>query len=66
MWRTASASRRRQITAKEAEIAAKEAEIADQWDGFKQHMAAMQELRDGGKRGHAGLGERPVRAADVQ
>ena len=30
------------------EIAAKEAEIADQWDGFKQHMAAMQELRDGG------------------
>ena len=37
-----------EITAKEAEIAAKEAEIADQWDGFKQHMAAMQELRDGG------------------
>ena len=37
-----------EITAKQAEIAAKEAEIADQWDGFKQHMAAMQELRDGG------------------
>ncbi len=26
----------------------KEQEIADQWDGFKSHMAAMQELRDGG------------------
>ena len=37
-----------QITAKEAEITAKEAEIADQWDDFKKHMAAMQELRDGG------------------
>ena len=37
-----------EITAKQAEITAKEAEIADQWDGFKQHMAAMQELRDGG------------------
>ena len=37
-----------EITAKEAEITAKEAEIDDQWDGFKQHMAAMQELRDGG------------------
>ena len=37
-----------EITATQAEIAAKEAEIADQWDGFKQHMAAMQELRDGG------------------
>lgn len=37
-----------EIAAKEDEIAAKEAEIADQWDGFKQHMAAMQELRDGG------------------
>ena len=40
--------KQQEITAKEAEIAAKEAEIADQWDGFKQHMAAMQELRDGG------------------
>ena len=37
-----------QISAKQAEIAAKEAEIADQWDDFKKHMAAMQELRDGG------------------
>ena len=40
--------KQQEITAKEAEITAKEAEIADQWDGFKQHMAAMQELRDGG------------------
>ena len=37
-----------QIAAKEEEITQKEAEIADQWDGFKKHMAAMQELRDGG------------------
>ena len=37
-----------QITAKEAEITQKEAEIQDQWSDFKQHMAAMQELRDGG------------------
>ena len=36
------------IGVKQQEITAKEAEIADQWDGFKQHMAAMQELRDGG------------------
>ena len=36
------------IGVKEQEITAKQAEIADQWDGFKQHMAAMQELRDGG------------------
>ena len=41
-------AKEQQITAKEAEIAAKEAEIADQWEGFKSHMAAMQELRDGG------------------
>ena len=41
-------AKEQQITAKEAEIAAKEAEIADQWDDFKKHMAAMQELRDGG------------------
>ena len=40
--------KQQEITAKEAEIAAKEAEIADQWDDFKSHMAAMQELRDGG------------------
>ena len=37
-----------QITAKQTEITQKEAEIAGQWDGFKKHMAAMQELRDGG------------------
>ena len=36
------------IAQKEAEIAQKEIEIADQWDDFKQHMAAMQQLRDGG------------------
>ena len=41
-------AKEQQITAKEAEIAAKEAEIAGQWDDFKKHMAAMQELRDGG------------------
>ena len=41
-------AKEQQITAKKAEIAAKEAEIADQWDDFKKHMAAMQELRDGG------------------
>ena len=51
-----------QITAKETEIADKETEIEDkqteienkqteienQWENFKKHMAAMQELRDGG------------------
>ena len=37
-----------QISAKQAEIAQKEQDIADQWEGFKSHMAAMQELRDGG------------------
>ena len=37
-----------QIAAKEQQITEKEAEIADQWGDFKQHMAAMQELRDGG------------------
>ena len=37
-----------QITAKQAEITQKEQDIADQWDDFKGHMAAMQELRDGG------------------
>ena len=37
-----------EITAKQNEIAQKEQEIADQWDDFKSHMAAMQELRDGG------------------
>ena len=37
-----------EITAKQNEIARKEQEIADQWDDFKSHMAALQELRDGG------------------
>ena len=37
-----------EIAAKEQQITEKEAEIADQWEDFKQHMAAMQELRDGG------------------
>ena len=33
---------------KETEIEEKELEIQDQWSDFKKHMAAMQELRDGG------------------
>lgn len=37
-----------EIAAKEQQITEKEAEIADQWGDFKQHMAAMQEMRDGG------------------
>ena len=37
-----------EIAAKEQEIAAKEVEIGSQWDAFKGHMAAMQELREGG------------------
>lgn len=37
-----------EIAAKKQQITEKEAEIADQWGDFKQHMAAMQELRDGG------------------
>ena len=37
-----------EIAAKEQQITEKEAEIADQGGDFKQHMAAMQELRDGG------------------
>ena len=37
-----------EIAAKEQQITEKEAEIADQWGDCKQHMAAMQELRDGG------------------
>ena len=32
----------------EQKISAKEVEIDGQWDDFKKHMAAMQELRDGG------------------
>ena len=41
-------TKKAEIAQKEAEIAQKEVEIADQWEDFKQHMAAMQELRDGG------------------
>ena len=37
-----------EIAAKEQQITEQEAEIADPWGDFKQHMAAMQELRDGG------------------
>ena len=37
-----------EIAVKEQQITEKEAEIADQWGDFKQHMAAMQALRDGG------------------
>mgnify|MGYP002517968249 FL=1 len=44
-----------EISAKETEIANKQVEIENkqeeidtQWDDFKKHMAAMQELRDGG------------------
>ena len=37
-----------QITDKQTQIEQKQTEIDDQWDAFKKHMAAMQELRDGG------------------
>ena len=37
-----------QITDKQTQIEQKQNEIDDQWDAFKKHMAAMQELRDGG------------------
>ena len=37
-----------EITEKEGQIADKETEIQGQWSDFKKHMAAMQELRDGG------------------
>jgi murein DD-endopeptidase MepM/ murein hydrolase activator NlpD len=37
-----------EIEAKEAEIEQKEQEIDEQWDEFKQLIAAMQELREGG------------------
>ena len=37
-----------QIAEVQNSIGLKEQEIADQWGDFKQHMAAMQELRDGG------------------
>ena len=38
----------RQINTKTEEIAQKEVEIEVQWADFKEHMAAMQELREGG------------------
>mgnify|MGYP004618208791 CR=1 FL=1 len=37
-----------EISEKETQIEAKEVEIQQQWSDFKKHMAAMQELRDGG------------------
>ena len=37
-----------EIAAKEQEITAKQGEIDAQWSAFKGHMAAMQELREGG------------------
>ena len=37
-----------QITDKQTQIEQKQNEIDAQWDDFKKHMAAMQELRDGG------------------
>ena len=37
-----------QIADKQTQIEQKQNEIDDQWDDFKKHMAAMQELRDGG------------------
>ena len=37
-----------QITDKQTQIEQKQNEIDGQWDDFKKHMAAMQELRDGG------------------
>ena len=37
-----------QIADKQTQIEQKQTEIDDQWDDFKKHMAAMQELRDGG------------------
>ena len=37
-----------EIADKQTEIENKQVEIDDQWSDFKKHMAAMQELRDGG------------------
>ena len=37
-----------QITDKQTQIEQKQNEIDGQWDDFKKHMAAMQELREGG------------------
>ena len=42
------AQKEAEIEQKKLEITQKEQEIAEQWSAFKQHMAAMQELRDGG------------------
>ena len=42
------AAKEQEITAKQGEIAAKQGEIDAQWSAFKGHMAAMQELREGG------------------
>ena len=41
-------SKENEISEKTTQIAEKEAEIQGQWGDFKKHMAAMQELRDGG------------------
>ena len=43
-----SAVSQTQITDKQTQIEQKQNEIDGQWDDFKKHMAAMQELRDGG------------------
>lgn len=42
------AAKEQEITAKQGEITAKQGEIDTQWTAFKGHMAAMQELREGG------------------
>ena len=42
------AAKEQEIAAKEEEISAKQGEIDAQWSAFKGHMAAMQELREGG------------------
>lgn len=41
-------AKEQQIAEKEAEIDRKEVEIDQQWEDFKQHVVAMQELHDGG------------------
>ena len=42
------AAKEQEIAAKQEEITAKQGEIDAQWSAFKGHMAAMQELREGG------------------
>lgn len=37
-----------QVTSKEQEVTEKQAEIDERWEDFKQRMAAMQQLHDGG------------------